>query len=55
MNSSTPSASKKVYCLMGPTGTGKSGVAIELARSRPFEIINCDSMQVYRGLDVGTE
>ncbi len=54
MNSSTPSASKKVYCLMGPTGTGKSGVAIELARSRPFEIINCDSMQVYRGLDVGT-
>lgn len=39
---------------MGPTGTGKSSAAIELARQYPIEIINCDSMQVYRGLDIGT-
>ncbi|HAV64656.1 MAG TPA: tRNA (adenosine(37)-N6)-dimethylallyltransferase MiaA [Verrucomicrobiales bacterium] len=40
--------------LTGPTATGKSGVAFELARRLNGEIISVDSMQVYRGLDVGT-
>jgi tRNA dimethylallyltransferase len=38
----------------GPTGVGKSEVALALAARRPAEIIVADSMQVYRGLDIGT-
>lgn len=40
--------------LMGPTGAGKSALALELAGSLPFEIISVDSAQVYRGMDIGT-
>jgi tRNA dimethylallyltransferase len=40
--------------LAGPTAAGKSGVALELAESIGGEIISVDSMQVYRGLDIGT-
>jgi len=40
--------------LAGPTASGKSAVALELARRLPGEIISVDSMQVYRGLDLGT-
>jgi len=40
--------------LMGPTATGKTRVAIELAKSIPLEIISVDSAMVYRGLDIGT-
>lgn len=40
--------------LCGPTATGKTAVAIELARRVGGEIINADSMQVYYGMDVGT-
>jgi len=39
---------------MGPTGVGKSALAMELARKKDMSIIVCDSMQVYRGLDIGT-
>lgn len=39
---------------MGPTGAGKSGAAIELARRLPAEIVSVDSALVYRGLDIGT-
>lgn len=39
---------------MGPTGSGKSKLAIDLASHFPIEIINADSMQVYQGLDVLT-
>ncbi|KAL4611631.1 hypothetical protein ACB092_08G139300 [Castanea dentata] len=44
----------KVVVIMGPTGSGKSRVAIDLATHFPIEIINADSMQVYHGLDVLT-
>lgn len=44
---------KPIY-LVGPTGVGKSAVAIELARSIHAEIVAADSMQVYCGLDIGT-
>lgn len=40
--------------LTGPTASGKSAVAIELALRIGGEIISVDSMQVYRGLDIGT-
>jgi tRNA dimethylallyltransferase len=40
--------------LMGPTASGKTGLAVELAQRFPFEIINVDSVQVYRYLDIGT-
>jgi tRNA dimethylallyltransferase len=40
--------------LLGPTGSGKSALALELARHHPLEIISVDSAQVYRGLDIGS-
>lgn len=39
---------------MGPTASGKTDLAIALARKLPFEIISVDSAMVYRGLDIGT-
>jgi tRNA dimethylallyltransferase len=40
--------------LMGPTASGKTGVAVELAARFPLEIVSVDSAQVYRHMDVGT-
>jgi tRNA dimethylallyltransferase len=40
--------------LMGPTASGKSGLALELAARFPVEIVSVDSAQVYRGMDIGT-
>jgi tRNA dimethylallyltransferase len=40
--------------LMGPTASGKSAVALELAARLPVEIVSVDSAQVYRGMDIGT-
>jgi len=40
--------------LMGPTASGKSTLALALARRLPVEIVSADSAQVYRGMDVGT-
>jgi tRNA dimethylallyltransferase len=39
---------------MGPTASGKTGVALELARQFPLEIVSVDSAQVYRGMNIGT-
>jgi tRNA dimethylallyltransferase len=44
----------KFVALLGPTGSGKSSLALELARRFKGEIISADSVQVYRGLDIGT-
>ncbi|NMD10965.1 MAG: tRNA (adenosine(37)-N6)-dimethylallyltransferase MiaA [Acidobacteria bacterium] len=41
--------------ILGPTGSGKSAFALRLAEERGGEIISCDSMQVYRGFDIGTD
>jgi tRNA dimethylallyltransferase len=43
-----------VLVLTGPTGTGKSEWAIELAETAPIEIVSMDSAVVYRGLDIGS-
>ncbi|MAZ77486.1 MAG: tRNA (adenosine(37)-N6)-dimethylallyltransferase MiaA [Legionellaceae bacterium] len=43
-----------ITCLMGPTATGKTGIAIRLAQAFPFEIISVDSTMVYRGMDIGS-
>jgi tRNA dimethylallyltransferase len=44
----------RVIAVVGPTAAGKSGLAVELARALGGEVINADSMQVYRGMDIGT-
>ena len=44
----------KLLVLSGPTGSGKSDLAVELAERIGGEIVNADSMQVYRGMDIGT-
>ncbi len=45
---------KRVIVLSGPTCCGKSQLAMELAQAMDGEIISADSMQVYRGMDIGT-
>lgn len=45
---------KKMICLMGPTASGKTPLAVELVQAGPFEIISVDSALVYRGMDIGT-
>jgi tRNA dimethylallyltransferase len=42
------------YALLGPTASGKSRLALELAERLPVEIVSMDSAQVYRGMDIGT-
>ena len=44
----------KILAVTGPTASGKTALAIELARRLDGEIISCDSMQIYRGMDIGT-
>jgi tRNA dimethylallyltransferase len=45
---------KKPIVLAGPTGTGKSWLALELAKTIGGEIVNYDSVQIYRGFDIGS-
>ncbi len=45
---------EKVIVIAGPTASGKTALAIELARSLGGEIVSADSMQIYRGMDIGT-
>lgn len=44
----------RVLAIVGPTAVGKTALAIELAKRLNGEIISCDSMQIYRGMDIGT-
>jgi tRNA dimethylallyltransferase len=45
---------RSAVLLMGPTGSGKSDLAIRLAEQMPLEIISVDSALIYRGMDIGT-
>lgn len=47
-------ASGKLLVIAGPTASGKSALAMEVARKTGAEILSTDSMQVYRGMDIGT-
>jgi tRNA dimethylallyltransferase len=48
------SSNKKLIVILGPTASGKTELAIELAKKFNGEIVNADSRQVYKGMDVGT-
>ena len=54
MTRSSPTRLPPAILLMGPTASGKTAVALELAARFPVEIISVDSAQVYRDLDIGT-
>ncbi|MCW5964223.1 MAG: tRNA (adenosine(37)-N6)-dimethylallyltransferase MiaA [Bryobacterales bacterium] len=45
---------RDVVCIVGPTGSGKSQLALSLAEALNGEIVNCDSLQLFRGFDIGT-
>jgi tRNA dimethylallyltransferase len=45
---------RPVVAVVGPTGTGKSGLAIDLAQRLDGEVVNADALQFYRGMDIGT-
>src|SRR4051794_1466865 len=49
-----PGARVRFVAVLGPTASGKSALAMELARRLDGEIVCCDSQQVYIGMDVGT-
>ncbi len=44
----------RLIVVAGPTGTGKSDLALDLAEMLDAEVVNADSMQLYRGMDIGT-
>ena len=44
----------RIVCVVGPTASGKTGFALELAARIDAEILSADSRQIYRGLDIGT-
>ena len=44
----------KIICIAGPTASGKTALAVELAKELGGEVISCDSMQIYKGMDIGT-
>lgn len=44
----------KILAVVGPTASGKTAVAVELAKRLGGEVISCDSMQIYRRMDIGT-
>lgn len=45
---------QKIICIVGPSGIGKTKLSVELAKMFGGEIISADSMQIYKGMDVGT-
>jgi tRNA dimethylallyltransferase len=50
----TAPLSRSLLCILGPTGVGKTALAIELAERLNGEIVSADSRQIYRGMDIGT-
>ena len=43
-----------LICIAGPTASGKTSLAVELAKELDGEVVSCDSMQVYKRMDIGT-
>jgi len=52
MNSS--STKPNVICLMGPTASGKTSLAVDLVQQHPMQIVSVDSAQIYQQMDIGT-
>lgn len=44
----------RIVCVVGPTASGKTKLAVELAKALDGEVVSCDSMQIYRGMSIGT-
>jgi tRNA A37 N6-isopentenylltransferase MiaA len=44
----------KILCVVGPTASGKTDAAVELAAELNGEVVSCDSVQIYKGFDIGT-
>lgn len=44
----------KIICIAGPTASGKTALAVALAKAIDGEVVSCDSMQIYKGMDIGT-
>lgn len=44
----------RIICIAGPTASGKTALAVEIAKEYNGEVISCDSMQIYRRMDIGT-
>jgi len=44
----------RIICVVGPTASGKTALAVELAKQFNGEVLSCDSMQIYKGMDIGT-
>ena len=45
---------KKIIVLVGPTAVGKTALSIDIAKKYDLEVISGDSMQIYKGMDIGT-
>ncbi len=45
---------ERIVCVVGPTASGKTALAVELAKELDGEVVSCDSMQIYRRMDIGT-
>ena len=43
-----------IICIAGPTASGKTALAVALAKATNGEVVSCDSMQIYKGMDIGT-
>ena len=46
--------SKRIIAIVGPTASGKTALATKLAEKLSGEVVSCDSMQIYKGMDIGT-
>lgn len=44
----------KIICIVGPTASGKSALAVNIAKAYDGEVVSCDSMQLYRHMNIGT-
>lgn len=44
---------ERIVCVVGPTASGKTALAVELALELDGEVLSCDSMQIYRGMSIG--
>lgn len=44
----------RIICVVGPTASGKTKLAVQLAKLYDGEVVSCDSMQIYKHMDIGT-